>query len=257
MEKYSVKQLSRIAGVSVRTLHVYDKLHLLKPKIRTEAKYRYYGHDELLRLQQILFYKELGFSLKNIIEILDDPEFDIVQALEIHKVSLKQKQENISILIDTIDKTINHLKKGEIMLKPEELYEGFTKEQAETYRSEAINKYGNEAVSKSEKYLQSLKKEDFESLKIKAKQVYEDLFEMRKENPESEKVQKLIAEHYKVIRQFWGTANSIEKQADAYAGLSDLYISDERFTMVQNQAQPEFAFFLNKAMKYFSKNKLS
>lgn len=256
MEKYSVKQLSKIAGVSVRTLHVYDKLNLLKPMIRTEAKYRYYGHDELLKLQQILFYKELGFPLKSILEILDDPEFNIVQALESHKASLKQKQANISVLIDTIDKTIIHLKKGEKMLKPEELYEGFSQEQAEEYRKEAIHKYGDESVSRSEKHLQSLKKEDFDNLKQKAKQVYDDLFSIRFENPESEKVQTLIAQHYKVIRQFWGSANSTDKQADAYAGLADLYLNDERFTMVQNKPQPEFASFLNKAMKYFSKRKL-
>jgi DNA-binding transcriptional MerR regulator len=69
--RYSVKQLARLAGVSVRTLHVYDKLGLLIPSVRTDAGYRYYDEPELLRLQQILFYKELDLSLKAIGEILD------------------------------------------------------------------------------------------------------------------------------------------------------------------------------------------
>ena len=78
--KYSVKQLARLAGVSVRTLHVYDEMELLVPRDRSDAGYRYYGEAELLRLQQILFYKELDFPLKQIGEILDDPDFDLVAA---------------------------------------------------------------------------------------------------------------------------------------------------------------------------------
>ncbi|MBA4145294.1 MAG: MerR family transcriptional regulator, partial [Cytophaga sp.] len=90
MVSYSVKELSEIAGVSVRTLHLYDEIGLLKPSTRTEARYRLYGENELLRLQQILFYKELGISLEEIRSILDDPEFDLLQALESHKVALSQ-----------------------------------------------------------------------------------------------------------------------------------------------------------------------
>lgn len=80
MKEYSVKGLSKIAGVSVRTLHHYDKIGLLKPAIRTEARYRLYGENELLKLQQILFYKELDFSLNEIINILNDPDFDLMKA---------------------------------------------------------------------------------------------------------------------------------------------------------------------------------
>jgi DNA-binding transcriptional MerR regulator len=75
MDNYSVKRLSDLAGVSVRTLHLYDEIGLLKPSIRTDAGYRIYGEKELLRLQQILFYKELDFSLQEIAAILDHPEF--------------------------------------------------------------------------------------------------------------------------------------------------------------------------------------
>ncbi|MDD4777522.1 MAG: MerR family transcriptional regulator [Fermentimonas sp.] len=75
MKSFTVKKLAEISGVSVRTLHYYDQIGLLSPKIRTEKKYRLYGNDELLRLQQILFFREMDFQLKDIIDILDEPEF--------------------------------------------------------------------------------------------------------------------------------------------------------------------------------------
>mgnify|MGYP000865807544 FL=1 len=110
MKKYSAKGLSKLAGVSVRTLHHYDEIGLLKPAIRTEAKYRLYGENELLKLQQILFFKELDFSLKEIIDILDDPDFDLTVALESHKQALISKQERISVMLNTIEKTVLNLK---------------------------------------------------------------------------------------------------------------------------------------------------
>ena len=112
-----------MAGVSVRTLHLYDEIGLLKPSIRTEKKYRLYGKAETIRLQQILFYKVLGMPLKEIAEILDDPQFDPIKSLENHKKVIQQKQEQLTTLLKTIDKTINHLK-NETMLSTEELYEG-------------------------------------------------------------------------------------------------------------------------------------
>lgn len=103
--RYSVKQLARLAGVSVRTLHVYDKLDLLKPSVRTDAGYRFCGEAELLRLQQILFYKELDLSLKAIAGILDDPGFDLVEALAGHKLALIARRDRLDLLLNTIDNT--------------------------------------------------------------------------------------------------------------------------------------------------------
>ncbi len=108
MKLFSVKQLAKIAGVSVRTLHLYDEMGLLKPATRTEARYRMYGEKELLRLQQILFYRELDFELREIKEILDNGEFDLLTSLQNQKQSLKAKQNRIFTLIQTIDKTIKN-----------------------------------------------------------------------------------------------------------------------------------------------------
>ncbi|MCE3227084.1 MAG: MerR family transcriptional regulator [Bacteroidetes bacterium] len=255
MKTYSVKQLSDLAGVSVRTLHVYDEMDLLKPSQRTDANYRLYGEKELLRLQQILFYKELGFSLKDIRDILDDPDFDLVKALEGHKKAIKEKQKDLLLMVQTIDKTIHHLKE-KTMLNHEELYEGLPKEKAEAYRKEAIEKYGKDAVERSEKSLRKLSKEDFRKLGTEQGNITKKLSELVKENPESKNVQELIAEHYRITRIFWGTTDSEDKQAEAYAGLGQLYVNDERFTMIDGKPQPEFALFLSRAMKYFADKQL-
>ena len=256
MKQYTVKQLAQLAGVSVRTLHVYDRMGLLKPSVRTEARYRLYGQAELLRLQQILFYKELDFPLKEIKAMLDDPEFDLVQALQEHKTALNARRDRIDALLKTIDNTIEHLKNETVMEKPEDLYQGLPKEFGTTYHDEAIKEYGLEAVEKAENYLLSQGKEGFEKLKQAQQENAQKLFALRNENPTSEAVQQEIAHHYEIIRQFWGTFGSDDMQAEAYAGLGELYTNDERFHQVDGQPQPEYARFLSEAMKYFADTQL-
>ncbi|WP_025743843.1 MerR family transcriptional regulator [Aquimarina pacifica] len=255
MQKYSAKWLSNIAGVSIRTLHYYDKIGLLKPAIRTETKYRLYGENELLKLQQILFFKELDFSLKEILDILNDPEFDLIEALESHKYALVLKQKRISEMLNTIEKTIVNLK-GKKMITDNELYDGFTKEEASKNRKEVIQKYGAEALKRSETYLKKLTKEQFEALKSEQKEIFKTLFEISNQDPESKSVQLEIARHYKNIRKFWGTDGSSDSQKKDYKGLGELYISDERFTKVEGEVQPDFAIFLSKAMTYFANSQL-
>ena len=93
MRAYTVSQLAKMAGVSVRTLHHYDHIGLLKPSSRTSAGYRLYGEQDLLRLQQILFFKELDLPLHEVKDILDDAGFDQVQALENHRRLLREQAE--------------------------------------------------------------------------------------------------------------------------------------------------------------------
>jgi DNA-binding transcriptional MerR regulator len=256
MAAYSVKKLAKLAGVSVRTLHLYDQMGLLKPSLRTEARYRMYGEKELLRLQQILFYRELDMPLKEIGALLDNVEFNLVKALEGHKMALISRQQRIKTMLETIDKTIGHLKHEKTMSSHEELYEGFSKEQGEAYRNEATKKWGAEAVEKSENSLQKSEKAHFEQLKEEQKHIAVALFSMMNQDPTSPKVQAQIARHYENIRKFWGTHGSAEKQAEAYAGLGQLYVDDERYTQVNGQSQPAYASFLSKAMKHFSEIQL-
>jgi DNA-binding transcriptional MerR regulator len=250
VEQYSVKKLAALAGVSVRTLHLYDQIGLLKPSVRTEKNYRLYGRSELLRLQQILFYKELDLPLKEIADILDDPAFDPVKALENHKAALQHKQQRIATLLVTIDKTIDQLK-NEDMLQPEDLYEGFPPETVETWRQLAVEHWGDK-VERSRAHLLKKTKQEYKQLQQAAAQNWQNLFNLCNKDPQSEAVQKEIAIHYELIREFWGTAGSADNQAAAYAGLGDLYVADERYTLIEGKPQPEFAKFMQQAMKYFA-----
>ena len=255
METYSVKQLAKMAGVSVRTLHLYDQMGLLKPAARTAARYRLYGKAELSRLQQILFYRELDFPLQTIRDTLNDPAFEVVQALESHKAALLARRDRIARLLVTIDNTISHLTTGSNMLTIEELYEGLPKEQAEAYRTEAVKKWPAEA-EQAETSLRKQSKADLHALKTEFRNLWQQLAAMTQQEPTSAPVQAQVAHHYALIRQFWGTADSADAQAEAYAGLGQLYVSDERYTATDGHTNPAFADFLSKAMRHFAETKL-
>ena len=119
--RYTVKQLANTAGVSTRTLHFYDQIGLLKPEAYGENSYRYYGETALLRLQQILFFKELDFSLADIKTTIDRPGFDMLQALRAHRETLQERLGRLSRLIETVDKTILHIR-GELKMEKYEFY---------------------------------------------------------------------------------------------------------------------------------------
>jgi DNA-binding transcriptional MerR regulator len=255
MNTYSVKKLAALAGVSVRTLHLYDEIGLLKPSTRTTAGYRSYGEKELLKLQQILFYKELDLPLREIADILDSPDFDLVKALESHKSALQSRSSRISMMLSTIDKTIFQLKNSS-MLNHEELYAGLPKEKAEAYRKEAVEKWGPDTIQRSESHLHKMGKQGREKLSGESMAVTQALASLIREDPHADKVQALVARHYACIRMFWGTSDSGDQQGPAYHGLGQLYISDPRFTSIDGKPNPEFALFLSKAMTYFANTKL-
>jgi hypothetical protein len=186
---------------------------------------------------------------------MDDPDFDVLHALQSHKEALKQRSERLLVLMGTIDKTILKLK-GETMIKDEELYEGLSQEKATAYRKEAIEKYGEDTVKRSENFLKSLGKEGLEKLKSDSKDIREKLYALRNEDPSNSNVQEQIARLYENIRMFWGTAGLADKQKEAFKGLGQLYVNDDRFTMIDDQPQPEFAKFLCKAMEYYADQNL-
>src|SRR5580692_3018453 len=110
MMAYTVKQVARISGVSVRTLHFYHETGLLKPAHLGANGYRYYEEPQLLALQQVLFYRELGFELKQIKQILGRGDFEKIAALQSHRKVLQKNLARTRRLIETIEKTIQHLK---------------------------------------------------------------------------------------------------------------------------------------------------
>ena len=121
---YTVKDVAGMSGISVRTLHFYDETGLLKPASYGANGYRYYEEPQLLMLQQILFYRELGFGLKQIKEILSRAEFETVAALQSHRTVLQKNVARTRRLIDTIDRTLEHLK-GRTTMQSEEMFAGF------------------------------------------------------------------------------------------------------------------------------------
>lgn len=254
-QSFSVRQVAEMTGITIRALHIYDDMNLLKPLLRTEAGYRRYGKTELLRLQQILFYKELDIPLAEIKSILDNPNFDIVKALQNHHAKLEEKKYRIEQLLTTINQTLQTLE-GEIPMNFEELYRGFDKAIAEEYRTEVIEKYGSETVEESENYLLTLSKANFEELQKQMSLTLQVLYEQRNNDPEQKQVQILVEKYYVIIRQFWGTHNSTDTQKEQFTGLGQLYVNDKRFKLVNNEYNEEFAVFISKAMKFFAEHSL-
>jgi DNA-binding transcriptional MerR regulator len=122
---YTVKQVAAISGVSVRTLHFYHETGLLRPAFCGPNSYRFYEEPQLLTLQQILFYRELGFELKHIKKILGQPDFEKVAALQSHREVLEENVARMRSLLETIDNTLKHIK-GAKKMKDEELFVGFS-----------------------------------------------------------------------------------------------------------------------------------
>lgn len=255
-QQYTVGQLARISGVSVRSLHLYDEIGLLRPMERTAAGYRLYGTAELLRLQQILLYRQLDFPLLEIGQILDQPGFDLIRALEMQKGAFQTRRESLDVLLQTIDQTIHYLKSQGMMSNLEFLYQGIPKETAEAWRHEAAGKWGEDAVRTSEQHLQSLGRPHLEQLKKDAADIGAQLFALRDHHPADPAVQMQIGRHYANIRAFWGTTGSKDLQGAAYAGLGELYIADERYLMRDGVPQPEFARFMSQAMAVFASQSL-
>ena len=138
---YTVKQLAVMSGVTVRTLHFYDEMALLKPAYSKANGYRFYEEPQLLMLQQILFYRELGFELKRIKEILSQRKFEKASALKSHRQVLEKNVSRTRMLIETIDKTIRHLK-GTKKMKGEELFTGFSIGAGQDRFNEGFNRHG-------------------------------------------------------------------------------------------------------------------
>lgn len=142
------------------------------------------------------------------------------------------------------------------MLNHEDLYEGLSKETAGTYRKAAIDAYGEETINNAEQHLLKMGKRNFEQLKAQQQEIAAAIMAKMHLSPESVSVQALILRHYENIRQFWGTAHSEDPQAEAYKGLGELYLTDERYTTIDGKSNLAYAQFLSKAMTYFVENQL-
>jgi len=252
MKTYTISQLAAMAGVSVRTLHHYDHIGLLKPSSRTAAGYRLYEEANLLRLQQILFFKELDLPLAEIQAILDDPGFDQITALKNHRGMLQGQVERLTRLLATVDKTIQRLTKEEPMtMTDEELYEGFPKEQRERYQREVREMFDPQAVQATENRIRKMSKAQWQALKEEGDTVTRLIAEKMDSPPDDPEVQALIARHHAMIEQFYPAP------ADVYRGLGQLYVDHEEFKKHYDDYRPGLAAFMRAAMVYYADNTLT
>ena len=165
--EYTVKALADLAGVTPRTLRWYDRIGLLKPRRTTEAGYRLYGPEQLDRLQDILFYRELGLDLSSIQAILDDPAFDRQAALQSHLEELKNRRDRLEDLILTVQRTIDDLK-GEAKMTDQEKFAAFKRRAVEAnenaFGQEIRGTYGDEEVDRANACVLALTQAEYEAM---------------------------------------------------------------------------------------------
>jgi DNA-binding transcriptional MerR regulator len=246
---HTIRQLARMAGVSVRTLHHYDHIGLLKPSTRTEAGYRLYTQRDLLRLQQVLFYRELDFPLEEIRAILDLPGFDQIEALRDHRRMLSERAERLARLLRTVDRTIVTLTGEDAMpLTDEALYEGFSPEERakfKEYEAEVRERWGETAVE-SQRRVSQMTKAQWQAVKQEGGDISQLLAGYMERPVSDPAVQAAIARHHAWIENFYPCP------AEMYRGLGQMYVDDPRFTATFDKVCPGLAVFMRDAMAYYA-----
>ena len=248
---YTVKKLSQISRVTIRTLHFYEEIGILKPAYHGSNGYRYYGEKELLQLQQILFFKELGFTLREIKKVLGRSDFDQLAALYSHKKELERQREKTDSLIKTIDKTINHIN-GKVKMSDQEKFNGFTLvsivNEDDTYFD--AEKIVVESVINPTKKLMDAS--FYEHLTKSAHQIFKQLLLCmeRGDDTNSPAVQEQIQTHY----QFVGQIHHASKKM--YLALAQLYLEHPAFRGQLDPFHPRLAEFMGEAMELFAKKQL-
>jgi DNA-binding transcriptional MerR regulator len=250
MLMYKINEVAKLANVSVRTLHHYDNIGLLKPENVGENGYRYYSEEDFATLQQVLFFKELDFSLQDIKRILENPSFDRKKALATHKQLLMEKKNRLERMIESIDQTIDSIDGGTKMAK-KKMFEVFDmkkiEEHQKKYEQEVKEKYGDTlAYEQSQQKTQSYQAEDWKRIQEKMEQLYGDLADLMDREPTNAEVQRLIGDYRQYI-----TDNFYDCTVEIFRGLGDLYVDDPRFTKNIDKVQPGLSEFLHAAMHVY------
>lgn len=243
---YTVKQLSELADITVRTLHHYDEIDLLKPSKVGANGYRYYDDAALLRLQQILFYREIGLELMQIKDILDSPDFDLLSALRSHRAAIQEKTKRLNSLLSTIDNTIRHLE-GEHTMSDKGLFQGFSEEQQKEYEREARLRWGPANVNESVKRWNSYTKAQQEAVMAEGGEIYSDWVKaMEADLPaESDEVRHIVERWHKNISNFY------EPTLDMLRGLGELYNTDPAFMATFHKFHPDLPPYLQETITQY------
>lgn len=253
MTKYTVKQVAKLSGVSVRALHHYDHIGLLKPAHIGTNRYRYYGEDELLRLQQILIHRELDIPLAEIGAIIDAPGFDRLVTLRAQREKLDREAKRYAELVQTIDRTIARLK-GERAMQDADLYKGIAPERQAEYEAWLNDRFGGdmpERIELSRKNYDQLSDDEKQGLQDELRELEEGLAEglRRGVPPQARSLDPLLERHRNWVAFMWARPCPPE----AYSGLADLYLSHPDFIARFETIQSGFAEYLATAMKAYAK----
>lgn len=240
-----IHEVAKLTGVSVRTLHYYDEIGLLCPEQTTEAGYRLYGEKSMELLQQILFFRELDFSLKEIHDILSSPAFDQRKALENHKKLLMLKRSRLDNLISLVDKTL----KGDSEMSFKEFDMSEIEAAQQEYAKEAEERWGGtDTYAQSMQKTKSYKKEDWAKISAESEKIYRDFAANMDKDPTSTEVQGLVAAwQAHITKNFYNCTNEI------LAGLGQMYAADERFQKNIDRYGEGLADFISKAIAHYCK----
>jgi DNA-binding transcriptional MerR regulator len=249
MKELTVTQLAGRSGVTVRTLHHYDAIGLLRPSRVGANGYRYYGRAAQLRLQRILLHRELGVPLQAIGALLELEGSDQLVVLKQHRERLAAQRERYGILIETIDRTIDELQ-GEGHMENADLYRGFGPQKQAEYEAWLIERYGEPmraGIDLSRKAFARMTDEEKQALAGEYAAVEQALAGALREglDPGSGGVAALIRRHRAWVSVMWGRPCT----AEAYAGLADLYLSHPDFIARYERIETGFAQYLADAMK--------
>ena len=245
---FTVKQLSRLAGVTPRTLHYYDEIGLLKPSQVGDNGYRYYGEEAIVRLQQIMLYRELDMPLEYIKAIMGRRDFDVLSALESHKSELHKRVAKMERLIATVDRTINHLK-GNNEMSQKQYFEGFSDEQQAEYEKEVMQMYDPETVKASTKKWKSYTDAEKQRIGEEGNAIYGGFLQALPKGPASPEAQACVARWRRHIEYFWVPDET------QLLGLANGYNDDPRFKASFDKIHPDLAAFIREAVKVYVKNK--
>jgi DNA-binding transcriptional MerR regulator len=243
---FTVKALSRLAGITPRTLHYYDEIGLLKPTRVGDNGYRYYGDEALLRLQQILFYRQLDMPLDSIRSIMGRHDFDVVSTLESHKQELRKRIVQMERLVTTVDNTILHLK-GKKDMSPIQLFEAFSEEQQAEYEQEAMRMYDPAIVKASNKKWKSYSSAEKQRIADEGNAVYQGFLQAMPKGAASAEARACVEAWRKHMDYFW-TPNE-----EQLLGLANGYNDDPRFKANFDKIDPNLAAFVLQAVKVYLK----
>jgi|SRR5579859_937283 len=245
MSAYTVGQVARLAGVSIRTLHHYHHIGLLEPSGHSRAGYREYADTDLERLQRVLFYKELGFPLEEIVTVLADPTTDRVAHLRRQHELLTQRIDRLRGMVAAVEKAMEAAKMG-ISLTPEERFEVFGDNDPAQYAEEVEQRWGDtDAYQQSTERTSRYTKEDWVRIKEAGADLNRRLAEALASGApaDSEVAMDLAEEHRRQINDtFYDLGYPMHR------GLAEMYLADPRFTKTYEDVAPGLAQYLHDAI---------